>query len=96
MDNVIQKEQADANLASLSTARMCDLVLRVAHGMSGSKKKVGGAPRDWLPFPEFRPEAQKAEQADEPTKFILSELVRSFEIPVYVFVALNGRADESG
>ena len=95
MDKVMDKEQADANLASLSTARMADLLLRVAHSYSGSKKKPKGAPKDWLPFPDYRPNRQEAEQADEPTKFILSELVHRFDIPVYVFVALNGRVEDT-
>ena len=95
MDKVIDKEQADANLASLSTARMADLLLKVAHSFGGSKKAAKGVPKDWLPFPDYTPSAKEADQADEPTKFILSELVHRFEIPVYVFVALNGRADDT-
>jgi len=96
MDKVIDKEQADANLASLSTARMADLLLKVAHSFGGSKRAAKGVPKDWLPFPDYRPDSRQAEQADEPTKFILSELIHRFEIPVYVFVALNGRVDDSG
>ena len=95
MDKVIDKEQADANLASLSTARMADLLLKVAHSFGGSKKAQKGVPKDWLPFPDYRPNAKEADQADEPTKFILSELVHRFEIPVYVFIALNGRVDDT-
>lgn len=95
MDKLMDKEQADANLAQLSTARMADLVLKVAHGFSGSKKPQRGLPKDWLPFPNYRPNTKEADQADEPTKFILSELVHRFEIPVYVFVALNGRAEDT-
>jgi len=95
MDKVVDKEQAEANLASLSTARMADLLLKVAHSFSGSKKVQKGVPKDWLPFPDYRPGTREAEQADEPTKFILSELVHRFEIPVYVFVALNGRVDDA-
>lgn len=95
MDKVVDKEQADANLTSLSTARMADLLLRVAHSFGGSKKPVRSMPKDWLPFPNYKPSAKEADQADEPTKFILTELVQRFEIPVYVFVALNGRADDT-
>lgn len=96
LDRVTEKEQADSNLSSVSTARLCDLLLRVAHGFGGSKKNVRSAPRDWLPYPDFRPNGKEAEQADEATKFVLAELVQRFQIPVYVFVALNGRADDSG
>ena len=95
MDKLVEQEQAAANLESLSTARLADLLMRVAHGFSGSKRPVQGKPKDWLPFPGFRPATAEAEEADEPTKFILSELVQRFEIPVYVFVALNGRVDSN-
>ena len=92
LDRITEKEQAEANVASLSTARMADLLLKVAHGFSGSKKAAKGVPRDWLPFPDYRPSGKESEQADQPTKFILPELCR---YPMHVFVALNGRADDA-
>lgn len=89
------QDQAQANLDSISTARLADLLLKVAHGFSGSKKAPPKTePKDWLPFPKYRVESQKAEEADAPTKFILSELAHKFAIPIYVFVALNGRASD--
>lgn len=95
MDRLVEKEQADANLAAVTNARLADLVLKLGHSFSGSKKKATGIPKDWLPFPDYRPQAKEADHADEPTRFILSELVHRFEIPVYVFVALTGRVDDS-
>jgi hypothetical protein len=95
MDKITDKEQSAANLDAVSTARMADLLLRVAHGFGGSKKAVNSKPKDWLPFPDYRPIHAEADQADEPTKFILTELVHRFDIPVYVFVALNGRLDSN-
>jgi len=95
LDKIVDKEQAEANLSSLSTARMADLLLKVAHGFSGSKRPAKGVAKDWLPYPDYRPSKREADQADEPTKFILSELVHRFEIPVYIFVALNGRVDDA-
>lgn len=95
MDKLVDKQQSDANLSQLSQARLADLVLKVAHSFSGSKRPPRGVAKDWLPFPNYRAQTKEMDQADEPTKFILSELVHRFEIPVYVFVALNGRAEDA-
>lgn len=43
---------------------------------------------DFLPFPNWKPSNLEAEGPDQPTKFILSELLRNRQIPMHVFVAL--------
>lgn len=63
--------------------------------MSGSKKAPPKTrPKDFLPFPKYRAPSSEVEEADAPTKFVLTELVKRFQIPMYVYVALNGRKEE--
>lgn len=94
-DYVVNEDQAKANRDSISQAVMADMLLKIAHGFSGSKKRAPNTkPKDFLPHPDYRPLGTTADEADPPTKFILTELVKRFAIPVYVFVALNGRVDD--
>lgn len=95
LDYVNDLDQQEANRAAITEAQVADLILKVAHGFSGSKKAPPKTkPRDFLPYPNYRPPAAETEEADQPTKFVLSELIKRFEIPVYVFTALNGRKGE--
>lgn len=88
-------EQVRANLESITQARMADLMLKIAHGFSGSKKKAPNTkPKDFLPFPDYRPASAESDGPSEGTKFVLTELIRTFQIPMHVFVALNNRADD--
>ena len=94
-DFISNQEQAEANRAAMTQAAMTDLMLKIAHGFSGSKKKAPNTkPKDFLPYPDYRPLGTAADEADAPTKFILTELVKRFAIPIHVFVALNGRVDD--
>lgn len=83
------QEKAQANIDAITAARLTNLVLQVAHGFSGSKRAAPKTkPEDFLPFPNWRPTNQEADGPDQPTKFILSELLRNRQIPMHVFVAL--------
>lgn len=96
-DYVLNAEQAKANQDSITQAQMTDLLLKIAHGFSGSKKKAPSTkPKDFLPYPHHRPIGSTADEADAPTKFVLTELVKRFAIPVHIYVALNGRVDDQG
>lgn len=65
--------------------------------MSGSK----GAPpktqaKDFLPFPDLDKQIN-TERIDGPsaeTKKVLTELVKTFRIPVHVFTALNSQVEQ--
>lgn len=89
-----QREQSQANVDALTTARLTQLVLQIAHGFSGSKRP---APRitakDFLPYPDWKPEGRASDGADQPTRFILSELGRRGELPVHVLAALMASAE---
>lgn len=96
-DFVINQDEAEANRAAITQAVTADMLLKIAHGFSASKKRAPNTkPKDFLPHPDYRPLDSEADEADAPTKFILSELVKQFAIPVSIFVALNGRADDRG
>lgn len=88
-------EQSKANLEALTTARLTQVVLQIAHGFSGSKR---AAPRitakDFLPYPDWRPASQEADGPDQPTRFILSELGHKRQIPMHVLTALMTPADQ--
>jgi len=90
-----QREQAEANMNALATARLTQLVLQVAHGFSGSKRPAPKvAVKDFLPYPDWRPIAAEAEGPDQPTKFVLSELGQKRMIPIHVFAALMTPAEQ--
>lgn len=92
MDFVLDQAQLEANTAAVTQAQTADLILKIAHGFSGSKRPPPKSlPRDFLPYPKYKPPAAASDEADAPTKFVLTELVKRFRIPVYVFTALNGR-----
>ena len=90
-----QREQAEANLNALATARLTQLVIQVAHGFSGSKRPAPKiAAKDFLPYPDWRPIATEADGPDQPTKFVLSELGQKRMIPIHVLAALMTPADQ--
>ena len=83
------REQRKANEKALTTARLTQLVVQIAHGFSGSKKtppKVNA--KDFLPYPEWRPTSEEASGPDQPTKFVLTQLVREMRVPLHVYTAL--------
>lgn len=85
----LDHEQEQANLQALTTARLTATLIQIAHGFSGSK---GPAPRlqvkDFLPFPDWKPDIEAAEGPDEVTRYLLSNLARARRIPMHVFSAL--------
>lgn len=89
-----QREQAQANLDALATARLAHLVMQVAHGFSGSKRPPPKVEvKDFLPYPEFRPQGEEADGPDQPTRFILTELGQKRLLPIHVFTALIAPAE---
>jgi hypothetical protein len=88
-------EKVEANVNAITTARLTQVIIQVAHGFSGSKSAAPKVkPTDFLPFPDWKPTSTEADGPDQPTKFILSELIRSRQIPLHVFTALNTPAGE--
>lgn len=83
------REQAQANLEALPTARLTQILLQIAHGFSQSKR---AAPKtkvqEFLPFPNWRPATAEADGPDQPTRFILTELGRQRRVPIHVLAAL--------
>ena len=89
-------DRGRANTASASTARLAAVVVQVAHGFSGSKRPAPKVqPREFLPFPDWKPAAAPSDGPDAPTKFILSELVRTRRVPLHVYAALAAGASDS-
>ena len=86
-------EHSQLNAQSASTAQLNALVVQVAHGFSGSKRPAPRVnARDFLPFPKWKPASTTADGPDAPTKFILSELVRTRRVPLHVYAALATEA----
>lgn len=86
-------ERGHLNAQSVSTARLAATLVQIAHGFSGSKRPAPKVQaKDFLPFPDWKPEAAAADGPDAPTKFVLSELVRSRRIPLHVYAALAADA----
>ena len=83
------REQSQANLEALPTARLTQILLQIAHGFSGSKR---AAPKtkvqEFLPFPDWRPSTAEADGPDQPTRFILTELGKQRRLPIHVLTAL--------
>lgn len=91
LEVIDEREKIDANINSITAAQLAQIVLQVSYAFSGSKK---GAPKttvkEFLPFPNFKPHTQAANKASSSTKFILEKLIASREIPLEVYLALNG------
>lgn len=86
-------DKGRANTESVTTARLATLVMQVAHGLSGSKRPAPKVkPQEFLPYPDWKPEAASSDGPDAPTKFILSELVRTRRIPLHVYAVLATEA----
>lgn len=84
------ERKLQANVDSVAVARLTHVVLQIAHGFSGSKRAAPKTkPENFLPFPEWRPGSAQADGPDQPTKFVLSELLRGRRIPIHVFAALS-------
>lgn len=89
LEEISDYEQATANINSMSTATLANLVLHVAHGFSGSKRTgPKSKPQDYLPFPDWQPEAKRKEAISSATKTVLIELIKTRRIPMHVFSSL--------
>lgn len=87
-------ERGRMNLGSLSTAKMTSILIQIAHGFSGSKRAAPKTvPQDFLPFPDWKPSTATADGPTAPTKFILTELVRTRRLPLHVYAALAPGSD---
>lgn len=88
------REQAQANLEALPTARLTQLVIQIAHGLSGSKRTAPKTKvQEFLPFPDWRPATAEAHGPDQPTRFILTELGKKRLLPLHVMVSLLTPSD---
>jgi len=93
LQRIDDTERATANQNSATTAALAATVIQIAHGMSGSKRAAPKVlPRNFLPYPDWKPSTATTDGPDAPTKFILSELVRTRCIPMHVYAALAANA----
>lgn len=89
MERLDNDEQRQANTASITEARVADLLLKVAHGFSGSRRSPPRtSPKDFLPYPGWQPPSTTSTGPDQPTKFVLGQLVQTSRIPLHVFLGL--------
>ena len=92
---MVDQGKQEANRDSVTQSVMTDLMLKIAHGFSGSKKRPPKTrPMDFLPYPNYKPPGADSDEADEPTKFVLAELVKQRRLPIYVLKAMMGRAQD--
>lgn len=83
------EDRARLNMQSMTTAKLNALLVQIAHGFSGSKRPAPKTtPRAFLPFPDWTPSTVPTDGPDAPTKFVLTELVRTRCIPLHVYAAL--------
>lgn len=87
---VEDEEQRRANIDSLSSAHIAQIVIAVAHGFSGSKGRPPKTKtKDFLPFPAWSPASVGDEGGpDESTRFVLIQLINQALLPPHVFTAL--------
>lgn len=90
------KTQAEANLASATTAQLCFLVRQAVQVFSHSTTPLNGITnRTYLPFPDWKPPSAKPVGPTEMTSLALREALRRGRLPMHVFVALITPLDES-
>lgn len=83
------KEQAEANLASKSTAELCYLVRNAIHIFSHSTTPLTDVHvKSYLPFPDWKPPSAEIQGPSEMTVHVLREALRRHQLPMYVFTAL--------
>jgi hypothetical protein len=89
LQEIDNSEQAEANIYSMATARLTEVVVHVAHGFSGSKRKMPKTKTtDYLPYPDWSPKSEKKKEIDQETKTVLLSLLRQRRLPMYVFASL--------
>ena len=80
-----EDEKRRANIGSISTAKLTQVVLSVAQAFGGGKDRNRTKISDFLPF-ELDAESSEVE---ERTKEILTKLIKSQRIPAHVIAALS-------
>lgn len=86
LDNL---EYGQANLQALPVARLTTTLIGIAHGFSGSKRAAPKVEvKDFLPFPDWKPEGAIAAGPSADTVKRLKELLSKRLIPMHVFTAL--------
>ncbi len=78
-------EKRRANISSISTAKLTQVVISVAQAFGGGKDRNRSKISDFLPF-ELNAESSEVE---ERTKEILTKLIKSRRIPAHVIAALS-------
>lgn len=82
-------EKSQANLRSISVARLTTTLISIAHGFSGAK---GPAPqveaKQFLPFPDWSPEGAPEDGPTEETRSVLMQLFKRGQLPHFVFTSL--------
>lgn len=82
-------EKSQANLQSISVARLATTMVSIAHGFSGAKGPAPNVqPKDFLPFPEWKPSDTPEDGPNPETREVLMRLFKRAQIPHYVFTAL--------
>ena len=73
-----------------AVAKLGVKVEQVVHGWFQLPGDCKAKPEEYLPFPDFDPEAEKREARgpSRGTELVLRELISKYRIPMHVFVAL--------
>jgi len=91
------REQAEANLASSTTARLCFLLRQGLHAHSGATTPLTDVDiKSYLPFPDWKPPTEEVKGPSEMTALVLRETLRRREIPMHVFIALITPPESDG
>lgn len=92
------ESQRQINSTSISASYICNYLIQIAHSYSGSKKSPPQTtPKDFLPFPEWESMWGAQESRNHPseiTRTILKTLLVKRKLPIHVYIALDGRAED--
>jgi len=81
----IKVVKREANLSSVTTARLCSIMVSIANGFAGNKTNKPVDIDQLLPFPLD----EDRHALDQQTNRIAKELFRKRKIPLHVIAALN-------
>jgi hypothetical protein len=89
-------EKAAANISSVTTAQLTQVVIQVAHNFSQNHGSAPSTkPQQFLPFPDWQPEGAQKKELDPITKDILAKLLKRGQIPIHVFAALSATPEQT-
>jgi len=90
VQEVTKLEKYRANLEASTLAKIGTRLDQIAHAHFQAPGECKADPKDYLPFPDFDPEAdkKKAKGPSRGTELVLRELISKYRIPMHVFVAL--------